>query len=211
MAMCTGYVTIKQVGKPSVEIPIDDKMTVMDIKGEILMELDVPTPQQRLLLKGKVLPDDKLLVELGIEDGTVVNLIAKKPVVKKEANNANKSEFDFAAALSSVDAPAARAPQRALPQRNFFLPSCRPPHLLPPSVRPRIDFALAADRNAVSAEQVAAIVEQLAAVASQTKLSVAALEAFAAGDGKADISGPLQQSAAAMGESAGKLCAAVGM
>ena len=89
------------------------------------------------------------------------------------------------------------------------------PHHSPiPSPLPSVltYILLAADRNApVSAEQVAAIVEQLAAVASQTKLSVAALEAFAAGDGKADISGPLQQSAAAMGESAGKLCAAVGM
>ena len=42
------------------------QMTVMDLKGEILMELDVPTPQQRLLLKGRVLtPDDCLLSTKG--------------------------------------------------------------------------------------------------------------------------------------------------
>ena len=42
------------------------QMTVMDLKGEILMELDVPTPQQRLLLKGRVLsPDDCLLSAKG--------------------------------------------------------------------------------------------------------------------------------------------------
>jgi hypothetical protein len=118
-------------------------MTVMDLKGEILMELDVPTTQQRLLLKGKVLAPDECLLSVkgaprpdqhahnhtpqpsvwpllvrpdpwgwicpprygaGVEDGSVINLVAKKVVAKKDEN------FSYAAALGSCGATPAATP-----------------------------------------------------------------------------------------------------
>lgn len=53
--------------------------TVGDLKAELLLELDVAVPLQRLLLKGKPLGDDtKLLSEYGVVDGCNLTLQVKK-------------------------------------------------------------------------------------------------------------------------------------
>ena len=60
------------------------QMTVGDLKAELLLELDVPLPLQRLLLKGKPLGDDtKLLREYGIVDGSNLTLQVKKEAKTK--------------------------------------------------------------------------------------------------------------------------------
>ena len=48
-------VTVKKMGGAKVELPIAETTTVGDLKAELLLELDVPLPRQRLLLKGKPL------------------------------------------------------------------------------------------------------------------------------------------------------------
>ena len=81
--------------------------TVSDLKAELLLELDVPLPLQRLLLKGKPLADDKkLLSEYGVVDGSNLTLQVKK---EGKANAAGSVE-------RSVSAPVLRAPAVVEPE-----------------------------------------------------------------------------------------------
>lgn len=81
--------------------------TVGDLKAELLLELDVPLPLQRLLLKGKPLADDKkLLREYGVVDGSNLTMQVKKEV---KANAAGPLE-------RAVSAPVLRAPAVGEPE-----------------------------------------------------------------------------------------------
>lgn len=78
-----------------------------DLKAELLLELDVPLPLQRLLLKGKPLADDKkLLREYGVVDGSNLTMQVKKEV---KANAAGPLE-------RAVSAPVLRAPAVGEPE-----------------------------------------------------------------------------------------------
>ena len=81
--------------------------TVGDLKAELLLELDVPLPLQRLLLKGKPLADDKkLLREYGVVDGSNLTMQVKKEV---KANATGPLE-------RAVSAPVLRAPAVGEPE-----------------------------------------------------------------------------------------------
>ena len=79
------------------------QMTVADLKAELLLELDVAVPVQRLLLKGKPLGDDaKPLREYGVVDGSNLTL-----QVKKESKPMKSGFLDRAKSAPTQQAPAA--------------------------------------------------------------------------------------------------------
>ena len=84
------------------------QMTVGDLKAELLLELDVPLPLQRLLLKGKPLGDDtKLLREYGVVDGSSLTLQVKKEAKAKGGGGLERAKS------APVRAPAVGEPEPA--------------------------------------------------------------------------------------------------
>ncbi len=84
-------------------------MTVGDLKAELLLELDVPLPLQRLLLKGKPLGDDtKPLREYGIVDGSNLTLQVKKEPKAKGGGGVERTKS------APVSVPAVGEPEPAL-------------------------------------------------------------------------------------------------
>ena len=92
MAECTGYIKVKKMGGASVELPIDATTTVAQIKADLAAELEIPVPQQKLLLKGKPLADEKDLADYGIADGSALTLVAIKAKKKKGPGAGNTAQ-----------------------------------------------------------------------------------------------------------------------
>ncbi|KAJ9071055.1 hypothetical protein DSO57_1000734 [Entomophthora muscae] len=53
--------------------------TILEVKGQISKVLSILPEHQRLVLKGRALPDNKTLQELNIDSGVVIHLLKKTP------------------------------------------------------------------------------------------------------------------------------------
>jgi len=70
-------VKILQGQEATVEVTADT--TVKELKSHVFNSLNVPVNQQKLLLTGKPLADDKCIMDYpSIKDGTKLNLVIKK-------------------------------------------------------------------------------------------------------------------------------------
>jgi ubiquilin len=85
---------IKCSNSDKAEIHIDNSNTILNLKEQIADSLKVPSTQQRLIYKGRVLKDDLTIASYDIQDGHTVHM------VKGAAASA-------AAASSSSSTPAA--------------------------------------------------------------------------------------------------------
>ena len=78
MAQCIGYVSVEVAGGDCEEIPIDDAMTVMDLKQQLVVEVGIPAVEQQLCLRGQAEPlanAKKVVADYGIDDGASLVLV----------------------------------------------------------------------------------------------------------------------------------------
>uniref|UniRef100_A0A0A9Z5X8 Ubiquitin-like protein 4A n=1 Tax=Lygus hesperus TaxID=30085 RepID=A0A0A9Z5X8_LYGHE len=72
-------ITVKILQGQETTLEVSDQTSVKDLKQHVFQTLKVPVNQQKLLLTGKPLSDEKYLVDYPlIKDGTKINLVVKK-------------------------------------------------------------------------------------------------------------------------------------
>ncbi|KAK9500135.1 hypothetical protein O3M35_001464 [Rhynocoris fuscipes] len=72
-------ITVKVLQGQETTVEVTDKTSVKELKQYVSQTLKVPVSQQKLLLTGKPLSDEKYLVDYPlIKDGTKINLVVKK-------------------------------------------------------------------------------------------------------------------------------------
>uniref|UniRef100_A0A0K8SYX8 Ubiquitin-like domain-containing protein n=1 Tax=Lygus hesperus TaxID=30085 RepID=A0A0K8SYX8_LYGHE len=72
-------ITVKILQGQETTLEVSDQTSVKDLKQQVFQTLKVPVNQQKLLLTGKPLSDEKYLVDYPlIKDGTKINLVVKK-------------------------------------------------------------------------------------------------------------------------------------
>ncbi|XP_050435926.1 ubiquitin-like protein 4A [Adelges cooleyi] len=77
-------ITIKILNGQECSFDVHSEMTVAELKNHVFEALKVPVKDQRLLLTGRPLCDEKTLVDYPqIKDGTRINLIVKQQTIVK--------------------------------------------------------------------------------------------------------------------------------
>ncbi|XP_014256973.1 ubiquitin-like protein 4A [Cimex lectularius] len=72
-------ITVKVFQGQETTFEVNDRTSVKELKQHVSQALKVPVNQQKLLLTGKPLSDEKCLVDYPlIKDGTKINLVVKK-------------------------------------------------------------------------------------------------------------------------------------
>lgn len=76
-------VTVKTVKQQTVKVEVEPSATVLDLKGKIQETLgtDFQAEWQKLIFKGKILPDTSIVGEIGLTDGGFVVVMVSKPKV----------------------------------------------------------------------------------------------------------------------------------
>ncbi|KAG5899408.1 hypothetical protein JTB14_020230 [Gonioctena quinquepunctata] len=73
-------ITIKCLKGGSSLVDVTEKMTILELKQRIEKDINIPAPQQTLILLGKCLQDDKCVEDYPkIRDGTKLYVAIKKP------------------------------------------------------------------------------------------------------------------------------------
>eukprot|EP00794_Sanderia_malayensis_P015878 gene15878-17478_t len=71
-------VTVRTLDSKSTTFDVDDEATVKQFKEKVAPELGIPVESQRIIFKGKVLHDEKLMKDYNV-DGCVVHLVQRAP------------------------------------------------------------------------------------------------------------------------------------
>lgn len=71
-------ISVKTLDSQTKNFTVPDTIKVKDFKEYIASEVNIPADKQRLIFRGKVLQDDKLLSEYGAND-CVIHLVERKP------------------------------------------------------------------------------------------------------------------------------------
>lgn len=121
-------ITVKLVNgtQKSVDVPRLD-INVTELKGILAAAVDIPADEQRIVLRGKILKDDDILSDAGLEHGNAIHVVRKKkPQTEAAASPAASSQAPPAiipavpAAAPSTPTPAAAAnPYAALTLGRF--------------------------------------------------------------------------------------------
>ncbi|XP_018563602.1 ubiquitin-like protein 4A [Anoplophora glabripennis] len=73
-------ITVKSLKGGSSLIEITEKTSILEVKKLVEKDINIPAPQQTLVLFGKTLQDDKLVEDYPkIKDGTKLYVAIKKP------------------------------------------------------------------------------------------------------------------------------------
>lgn len=73
-------ITVKSLKGGSSLIEVTEKTSIMEVKKLVEKDINIPAPQQTLVLFGKTLQDDKLVEDYPkIKDGTKLYVAIKKP------------------------------------------------------------------------------------------------------------------------------------
>ncbi|XP_065067921.1 large proline-rich protein bag6-like [Rhopilema esculentum] len=80
-------VTVRTLDSKSTTFEVDEKATVKDFKEKIAPELGISAERQRVIFKGKVLHNEKLLKEYNV-DGCVVHLVERPPPMSGDSSTA---------------------------------------------------------------------------------------------------------------------------
>ncbi|KAF6198661.1 hypothetical protein GE061_008413 [Apolygus lucorum] len=76
---CSQLVAFRCYACQETTLEVSDQTSVKDLKQHVFQTLKVPVNQQKLLLTGKPLSDEKYLIDYPlIKDGTKINLVVKK-------------------------------------------------------------------------------------------------------------------------------------
>ena len=87
--MAEKILTIKCSNATTSEVSVESfTITVLDLKNKIAEKLQIPSEQQRLIFKGKVLKDENSLEYYEVEDGNTIHLVKGSA---KPNNNASTS------------------------------------------------------------------------------------------------------------------------
>ena len=87
--MAEKILTIKCSNATTSEVSVESfTITVLDLKNKIAEKLQIPSEQQRLIFKGKVLKDENSLEYYEVEDGNTIHLVKGSA---KPANGASPS------------------------------------------------------------------------------------------------------------------------
>ncbi|KAL7060645.1 hypothetical protein AAHC03_010042 [Spirometra sp. Aus1] len=86
-------VSVKTLDGNSKLMKFDEEMTVAVFKQRIFEELEIPIERQRLIFQGKVLADDRKLVDCGVQDKTI-HLVERPPPSAVEPNVPNSSSLE---------------------------------------------------------------------------------------------------------------------
>ncbi|KAL3634907.1 hypothetical protein CASFOL_021961 [Castilleja foliolosa] len=78
----TVQLNIKTLDSRIFSFHVDENILVLDLKEKIASQVDVPTGQQRLIFRGKVLKDDHRLSEYNtdVEHGDTLHLVKRQPL-----------------------------------------------------------------------------------------------------------------------------------
>ncbi|KAK2565824.1 Large proline-rich protein BAG6 [Acropora cervicornis] len=71
-------ISVKTLDSQTKNFTVSDAIKVKEFKEYIASEVNIPADKQRLIFRGKVLQDDKLLSEYGA-NGCVIHLVERKP------------------------------------------------------------------------------------------------------------------------------------
>ncbi|NP_001156073.1 ubiquitin-like protein 4A-like [Acyrthosiphon pisum] len=78
-------INIKILNGQECSFDVQSEMTIAELKNHVFEALKVPVKDQRLLLTGRPLCDEKTLVDYPqIKDGTRLNLIVKPQIIKTD-------------------------------------------------------------------------------------------------------------------------------
>ncbi|GAA99674.1 uncharacterized protein L969DRAFT_48362 [Mixia osmundae IAM 14324] len=122
--------TIKSL-KPSLSFTVEAKPTetVAELKAQLAAQANAPSADnQRLLLKGKALADNKLLKEYTIETGATIHLMIKTP-----AASASMSSATDTTAATAIAAGASSAVPASLPKLDTDKETSKPSSELKPA------------------------------------------------------------------------------
>mmetsp|Transcript_110555 Transcript_110555/g.174173 ORF Transcript_110555/g.174173 Transcript_110555/m.174173 type:complete len:82 (-) Transcript_110555:52-297(-) len=68
-------INVKDIPGRVTEFEVEENETVLDLKAKVKDKLKVAKDQQKLLIDGNVLPDEKSFKELNIEEGATINFV----------------------------------------------------------------------------------------------------------------------------------------
>ncbi|KAI8601519.1 ubiquitin-related domain-containing protein [Dissophora ornata] len=69
--------TVKTIESQTHSVTTSLNETVLQLKERLAEMLQVPTPRQRLIFRGRVLVDDKQLSEYSLQDGQTIHLVTR--------------------------------------------------------------------------------------------------------------------------------------
>ncbi len=108
--------TIKCSNADKATVTIDKNASVLELKTKIAGELQVPSSQQRLIYKGRVLKDELTLESYGIEDGHTVHMVKGMGAAGGSSSSATPS----VTTNPGTSATASTAPQQQSPPSFGF-------------------------------------------------------------------------------------------
>ena len=75
-------ITIKTLTGKQIILNVENSDTIGSVKEKIEMKLSIPIDQQALIFKGKILENDKTLVDYGIEKESTLHVAVKEKKIK---------------------------------------------------------------------------------------------------------------------------------
>ncbi|BET00313.1 UBQ [Nesidiocoris tenuis] len=101
-------ITVKILQGQETTLEVTDQTSVRDLKQHVFQALKIPVNQQKLLLTGKPLSDEKFLIDYPlIKDGTKINLVVKKidedSVLKAAITNFLRKNYNEQDSLKIAD------------------------------------------------------------------------------------------------------------
>ncbi|EFJ27860.1 hypothetical protein SELMODRAFT_441391 [Selaginella moellendorffii] len=84
-SVTTVEIRIRTLDSSNYTVRVDKDMPVPALKDRLAPVVGVPSQNQRLICRGRVLKDDQLLSSYNVEDGHTLHLVARPPAVTEEA------------------------------------------------------------------------------------------------------------------------------
>lgn len=85
-------INIKTLDSRTFSLLVNKNIPIPALKEMIVTTIGVPSAQQRLIYRGKVLKDEQLLSELHMEDGDTLHLVLRQPVQSQPTSSTGATE-----------------------------------------------------------------------------------------------------------------------
>ncbi|KAK6458537.1 uncharacterized protein RJT20DRAFT_143480 [Scheffersomyces xylosifermentans] len=111
-------ITIKSSGDTKYELSVSPTITVLELKGQIAEQSDIPADRQRLIYSGKVLKDSETIASYKVQSGHTIHMV-KSAASKATAGNATSDSTATTAPAATTSASAGVPSNIASGQGSF--------------------------------------------------------------------------------------------